>query len=418
MMKIKAVAIDKLILDDKNARKHSERNLAAIKESLSRFGQRKPIAVRGTKVLAGNGTLEAARQLGWTEIQVVEVPDDWDDDTAKAYALADNRTAELADWDDAELAKQLMELEAAGWNIQELGFEQREMELPEPPDEDEVPETPTEAKSNLGQLYKLGNHYLICGDSTDAQTLQTLLQGQLADCIFTDPPYNVAYQGGTKDKLTIQNDAMTEAQFTEFIKAAYEAMFANAKPGCGIYVCHADNAATTFRITFEAAGWMMKQVLIWVKDNFVLSRQDYNWQHEPIIYGWKPGAAHTWHGPFSESTVLEYGPKEISKMTKQELTDFLTKALDYSSIVRVERPRKNAEHPTMKPVALITRLLSNSAKRNDIILDAFGGGGSTMIAAETLGMKAYLCELDPKYCDVIIKRWETFTGLKAELVNG
>ena len=161
----------------------------------------------------------------------------------------------------------------------------------------------------------------------------------------------------------------------------------------------------------------MKQVLIWVKDNFVLSRQDYNWQHEPILYGWKPGAAHPWYGPFNDTTVLEYGPNEIAQMTKEELAAFLTKAINYSTLIRVERPRKNAEHPTMKPVALITRLLSNSAKRDKIILDPFGGGGSTMIAAETLGMKAHLVELDPKYCDVIIKRWEAYTGQRAQLVT-
>lgn len=416
-METVSVSIDSLTLDPRNARRHSERNLRAIQESLSRFGQRKPIVVRGSQVLAGNGTLEAARQLGWTEIRVVEAPADWNEDTAKAYALADNRTAELAEWDEIELGKQLLELERDGWDIEALGFDQRQMEKPEPADEDDIPDTPDEPTSNLGQMWKLGQHRLICGDSTDRKVLETLLEGQLADCIFTDPPYNVAYEGGTKDKLTIQNDAMSEAQFTDFIRRAYEAMYANAKDGCPIYVCHADNAATTFRTTFADAGWMMKQVLIWVKDNFVLSRQDYNWQHEPILYGWKPGAAHPWYGPFNDTTVLEYGPNEIAKMTKEELQAFLTKAINYSTLIRVERPRKNAEHPTMKPVALITRLLSNSAKRGQIILDGFGGGGSTMIAAETLGMKAHLCELDPKYVDVIINRWENYTGQKAELVK-
>lgn len=411
------VRIDSLEQDPTNARKHSDKNLKAIANSLDKFGQRKPIVVKNKRVLAGNGTLEAARSLGWTEIQIVEVPKEWDDETAKAYALADNRSAELAEWDERELGRQLLELEEEGWDIEALGFDYRQVEKPEPVDEDEIPETPEEPTTKVGQLFQLGQHRLLCADSTDPQNLYRLLDGELADCIFTDPPYNVAYQGGTKDKLTIANDAMSEVEFEAFIRKAYHAMYLNAREGCPIYVCHADNAATTFRTTFADAGWMMKQVLIWVKDNFVLSRQDYNWQHEPILYGWKPGAAHPWYGPFNDSTVMEYGPKEIAKMTKEELVDFLTKAINYSSVIRVERPRKNAEHPTMKPVALITRLLSNSAKRGQIVLDSFGGGGSTMIAAETLGMKAYLAELDPKYCDVIINRWENYTGKKARLVT-
>ena len=416
-METQTVPISSLDLDPTNARKHSDKNLKAIAASLEKFGQRKPIVVRNKRVLAGNGTLEAAKQLGWTKIQIVEVPADWDDETAKAYALADNRSAELADWDEAELARQLLELEQEGWDIEALGFEIREAQRPEPVDEDDIPDTPEEPKTQLGQMYQLGNHRLLCGDSTDPENLIRLLDGQLADCIFTDPPYNVAYQGGTKDKLTIANDAMTEVEFTAFMTKAYRAMYLNAREGCPIYVCHADNAATTFRTTFAEAGWMMKQVLIWVKDNFVLSRQDYNWQHEPILYGWKPGAAHPWYGPFNDSTVLEYGPEQIGKMSKEELVDFVSKALAHSTIVRIERPRRNAEHPTMKPVALITRVLGNSAKRGSIILDSFGGGGSTMIAAETLGMKAHLCELDPKYCDVIIERWEKYTGQKAQLVK-
>ena len=227
----------------------------------------------------------------------------------------------------------------------------------------------------------------------------------------------MAYQGGTKDKLTIENDSMSDAQFEAFLLSAYEAMFANTKPGGAIYICHADGSSVAFRSKFIEAGFMLKQILIWVKDNFTLSRQDYNWQHEPIIYGWKPGSAHNWYGPYSDSTVQEFGEKDIAKMNKDKLVEILQNAMKASTVVRVDRPRRNAEHPTMKPVELITRLLSNSAKRGMRILDPFGGSGSTLIAAETLGMKASLVELDPKYCDVIVKRWETLTGQKAELVN-
>ena len=411
------ISIADLSLDPKNARKHSARNLEAIAASLEKFGQRKPIVVHRGVVLAGNGTLEAAKSLGWTEIDVAEVPEDWDNDTAKAYALADNRTAELAEWDESELAKQLLELDEKGWNIEELGFKQREVEKPEPIDQDDVPEAPAEPITKLGNIYQLGNHRLVCGDSTDPSTLSKALDGQLADCIFTDPPYNVAYQGGTKDKLTIQNDSMSEAEFENFLLSAYEAMYANVKEGGAIYVCHADGSSISFRAKFIESGFMLKQILIWVKDNFTLSRQDYNWQHEPIIYGWKPGSAHTWYGPYSDSTVQEFNEKDIAKMTKEQLVSIIEKALQATTVVKVDRPRRNAEHPTMKPIELITRLVANSAKRGMKVLDPFGGSGSTLIAAEALGMSAALVELDPKYCDVIVTRWENLTGLKAELVN-
>jgi DNA modification methylase len=417
-LEIETRPISYLRPDPNNARKHDAKNIDAIAKSLARFGQRKPIVIIGDgTIVAGNGTVEAAKQLGWTEIVCARAPWKWTPEEVKAYALADNRTAELAEWDETELAKQLMELEAHGWDIEEFGFKQREIEKPDAPDEDYIPEIPVEPKTKFGQIYKLNNHFLICGDSTREKTLKKLLQDELADCIFTDPPYNVAYQGGTKDKLTIQNDAMTEHEFNNFIKQAYEAMFANTKAGSAIYVCHSDTASSPFREQFVETGWSLKQVLIWVKDRFVLSRQDYNWQHEPILYGWKPGAAHTWHGPFNDSTVLDYGLKEIEKMTKAELVNLLSAALNVSTVIEVDRPSKNLEHPTMKPIALIIRLLSNSAKKDDIILDPFAGAGSTLIAAETLGMRAYLCELDPKYCDVIVKRWENFTGQTAELVN-
>jgi DNA modification methylase len=252
----------------------------------------------------------------------------------------------------------------------------------------------------------------VVGDSTDPAILAKALDNKLADCIFTDPPYNVAYTGGTSEGLTIQNDAMTELEFESFLLAVYAAMYQNAKAGCPIYVCHADSSGQAFRTTLAGAGWMLKQILIWVKDNFVLSRQDYNWQHEPIIYGWKPGAAHPWYGPFNDSTVLDFATKELETLSKTELVNIIETARSTSTIIREPRPRRNSEHPTMKPVNLITRILSNSANSESLVLDPFGGSGSTLIAAHSLGMKSAIVELDPIYADVICKRWQLLTGVQ------
>jgi DNA modification methylase len=303
-----------------------------------------------------------------------------------------------------------------GWDIAKLGFARRDLPEPRAADENEIPTTPDEPTGKLGNAWKLGRHRLVCGDSTDVATLARALNGKKADVIFTDPPYNVAYQGGTKDKLTIENDAMTDAEFDAFMLNAYQAMYANANEGAAIYVCYADSPAMTFRQTFIEAGFLLKQTLIWVKDNFLLSRQDYNWQHEPILYGWKPGAAHTWYGAFTNSTVQDFDIKDFNKMSKQELVNLLIGSRETATVVREPRPRKNMEHPTMKPISLVTRLVRNSSTHNQIVLDPFGGSGSTLIAAETLGLIGAIVELDPKYCDVIIKRWENFTGLKAELI--
>jgi DNA modification methylase len=418
-MKLETLRIDALKPDPNNARTHDDANLKAIEGSLSQFGQRKPIVISQDNVIvAGNGTVEAAKRLGWTEIEAVRVPADWDAERIKAFALADNRTAELASWDTEILNKQLQELAQAGVEVAEFGFQ-----LPEIPVldietyEDEAPEIPEDPETQLGDIWQLGEHRLVCGDSTKPEVHRAALDGKLADCVFTDPPYNVAYQGGTKDKLTIQNDDMDDAQFDEFLFKFYQAAVENTKEGGPIYVCHADSAGEAFRHNLEKAGWLLKQCLIWVKDSLVLGRQDYNWQHEPILYGWKPGAAHSWYGPFTNTTVVEFSKRDWTKATKDELLEFITSGFETASVIREKRPRRNDIHPTMKPIALVAKMLKNSCVSGNRVLDPFGGSGSTLIACEQLGLKAALIELDPKYCDVIVKRWENLTGQKAEQVN-
>jgi DNA modification methylase len=418
-MHIQNLRIADLTPDPQNARQHDDKNLKAIEGSLREFGQRKPIVITQAGVIvAGNGTVAAAKNLGWETIEAVTVPADWSQAQVKAFALADNRTAELATWNSEVLNKQLDELEQAGFEVADWGFETPEVPILDVETfEDEVPGAPDNPETKLGDTWHLGHHTLVCGDSTDSTVLQLALRSELADCVFTDPPYNVAYEGGTKDKMTIKNDDMGEAQFEKFIMDFYQAALANTKEGGAIYVCHPSKNGNVFRNKFVDSGWLLKQVLVWVKDSLVLSRQDYNWQHEPILYGWKPGAAHCWYGPFTNTTVLELNKTDWSKKSKDELIEFITSGFESSTIIREKRPRRSDLHPTMKPIALVAKMLKNSCLKYDRVLDPFGGSGSTLIACEQLGLKASLIELDPKYCDVIIKRWETLTGLKAELVN-
>ena len=418
-MKIESVNLDVLSYDPSNARKHSEKNLHAIAASLTEFGQRKPIVVTADNVVvAGNGTLEAARSLGWSKIDVVRAPAEWSSEQLKAFALADNRTAELAEWDTKELAKQLDELIDAGFDVSEFGFSTEDTSILEiETTEDEAPEPPAKPVSKVGDVWLLGRHRVVCGDSTDAKVLSAALGGQLADCVMTDPPYNVAYEGGTKDKLTIQNDDMSDEDFDKFLLGFYEAALENTKAGGPIYVFHSDMGGGAFRRQMLDAGWLFKQCLIWAKDSLVLGRQDYNWQHEPILYGWKPGAAHSWYGPFTNTTLIELSKQDFSASTREELLELVEQMFSTSSLVRDKKPHRNALHPTMKPISLVAKLLKNSCVRDDRVLDPFGGSGSTLIACEQLGLRAGLVELDPKYCDVIVKRWEEFTGEKAVLEN-
>lgn len=295
--------------------------------------------------------------------------------------------------------------------------------------EDEVPEITEEVVSVLGDVWKLGRHRLMCGDATDTRQVQHLLLGGLADMVFTDPPYNVDYTGGTG--LKIINDKMSDDKFYRFLFDAHKAMFDSVTPGGAIYVCHSDTEGLNFRKALIDAGWLLKQCIIWVKGSLVMGRQDYQWKHEPILYGWKPGAAHQWNGGRKQTTVIdgtagvtvksdsggfilsfESGLQFISiKIPSYEV--LYSGADDGTTTWRIEKPHKNGEHPTMKPVSLVSRAIANSCKRGGAVLDVFGGSGSTLIACEQLNRTCYMMELDPKYVDVIIKRWQNLTGGQA-----
>jgi site-specific DNA-methyltransferase (adenine-specific) len=291
------------------------------------------------------------------------------------------------------LSLELTELADSGFDITLTGFTQEEMDALKPievteglTDEDAVPEVPEEPVTRLGDVWLLGKHRVMCGDSTSIEALETLCSGQLIDMWLTDPPYNVAYEGKTKDALTIKNDSMGDSEFRQFLRDCYVAADAVMKPGAVFYIWHADSEGYNFRGAANDAGWKVRQCLVWKKQTMVMGRQDYHWKHEPCLYGWKDGAGHLWASDRKQTTILEF-----------------------------DRPSRSGEHPTMKPVALFEYQMLNNTKGGDVVLDSFGGSGTTLIAAEKNGRVARLMELDPKYCDVIVKRWQDFTGKKATL---
>jgi DNA modification methylase len=392
-LQIKKIPVEKLIPYVRNSRTHSDAQVAQIAASIKEFGWTNPILVDGENgIIAGHGRLLAARKLGAKEVPVIELSH-LTESQKRAYVIADNQLAMNAGWDTAMLTLELADLKESEFDLDLIGFDAKELEkLLEPEqvdgltDEDAVPDAPEEPKTKLGDIYQLGNHRLMCGDSTSIADIETLCGGQLVDMWLTDPPYNVAYEGS--NGLKIQNDNMADDQFRQFLRDSYVAADAVMKPGAVFYIWHADLEGYNFRGAAKDAGWAVRQCLIWKKSSLVMGRQDYHWRHEPCLYGWKEGAGHLWASDRKQTTILEF-----------------------------DKPSRNGEHPTMKPVDLFAYQMLNNTKGGDIVLDSFGGSGTTMIAAEKHGRHSRLMELDPKYCDVIVKRWEDFTGKKAVLLT-
>ena len=393
-MKIEQRAVETLIPYINNSRKHSDEQVAQIAASIKEFGWTNPILVDGDNgLIAGHGRLLAARKLGMAKVPVIELAH-LSELQKKALIIADNKLALNSDWDNNLLMIELQELNNEDYDLSVLGFDQDELEAllnPIEPtvgltDEDDVPDVPDKPKTKLGDVYILGNHRLMCGDSCSITDMEKLSNDRKVDMWLTDPPYNVAYEGKTKDALTIQNDSMSNDGFRKFLRDAYVTADTVMKPGAVFYIWHADSEGYNFRGAAFDAGWKVRQCLIWKKSTMVMGRQDYHWKHEPCLYGWKEGAGHLWATDRKQTTILEF-----------------------------DKPSRNGEHPTMKPVALFEYQMLNNTKGGDIILDSFGGSGTTLLAAEKNGRIAYVMELDPKYCDVIVKRWEDFTGKKALL---
>lgn len=386
-MQIVYKKLDEIKPYEKNPR-NNEGAVQYVANSIREFGFKVPIVIdKYGEIVAGHTRYKAAKVLGIETVPCI-IADDLSPKQVKAFRLADNKTGELALWDD-----DLLKIELDGlvddFDMADFGFFDGDIlpeEEPEVVDDDYDPQPPDEPKSKRGDIYQLGRHRLMCGDSTSVTDVEALVNGRKMDLLITDPPYNVNYEGGTGMK--IQNDNMEDEQFRQFLRDAFLTADTVMKPGATFYIWHADSEGYNFRGACHDIGWNVRQCLIWAKNSLVLGRQDYQWKHEPCLYGWKDGAGHNWYSDRKQTTVLEF-----------------------------DRPSRSAEHPTMKPVPLFDYQIKNSSKKGDAVLDLFGGSGTTIVCCEQNGRDAYLMELDPKYVDVIIDRYEKLTGDKAVLLT-
>jgi DNA modification methylase len=394
-LQVQVWAIDRLLPYIRNARTHTDQQVAQVAASIREFGWTNPILVAadGT-IIAGHARLAAARKLKMTEVPVI-VLDHLTEAQRRALVLADNRLALDAGWDEEMLRVELASLQEDGFDLDIVGFTDEELEdlLRDPEgtrdgltDEDSVPDEQATAITVPGDVWVLGDHRLLCGDATSMDAIQTVLAGGLADMVFTDPPYNVDYVGKTAKKLKIGNDALG-GKFYDFLREACTNVLAVTKGA--IYICMSSSELHTLFRAFTDAGGHWSTFVIWAKHHFTLGRSDYQRMYEPILYGWRDGTDHFWCG-----------------------------ARDQGDVWFIKRPMANLEHPTMKPVELVERALRNSSKTRDTILDVFGGSGTTLIACEKSRRQARLIELEPRYCDVTIRRWQEYTGEKALLDGG
>ena len=424
-MEILELRIQDVELDKSNPRITTEEQVELYKKILTRFGMIVPILITSeNKILYDNGKYEAAKQLGMKIIRAVRI-DKLSEDKLRTLRLAELNAQEKGEWDFEKLYDELSKLNEddlflTGFNLaeieKELGTDGDSIEEIE---EIDIPEAREDYYSQAGDIYLLGEHRLMCGDSTNTEDVSKLLDGELADLMITDPPYNINYEGSDGQK--IKNDNMSSNEFYDFLKKFYENAFNVMRDGAGFYIFHADSETKAFRGACEDVGFKISQCLIWVKNGFNLSRQDYNWRHEPCLYGWKLGKEHFFIKDYTQDTVLE-NREGLKKKSKEELLKYileLEEKLKYhSTIIEENKPTKNDIHPTMKPLKLLARLMANSSKKNWRVLDLFGGSGSTLMTAEQLQRKAYLMEYDPKYADVIVKRFASVNQDIRLLRNG
>lgn len=403
-LKIEEIPIDELVPYENNAKKHTREQINAVEASIKEFGFRAPCIVWRNddgrpEVVAGHARITAAKNLGMEKVPCVSC-DDLTDAQRRALTLADNQTTMMTGWDEDLLAYELDTL-SADFDMTDFGFTDEMVGMADVIEakEDEVPDV-IECKAKRGEIWQLGSHRVMCGDATCAEDVQKLAGGGFSELLLTDPPYNVALGQHMipseakqlhrrTDGLVIDNDSWeSDEGFIEFLKSAFDNALKVMSPGSAFYIWHADTQRANFLEACKRSGMEVRECLVWAKNTFTLGRQDYQWQHEPCLYGWKDGASHRWYSDRKQSTVLEF-----------------------------DKPTANADHPTMKPVALMAYLIQNSTRKGETVLDVFGGSGSTLIACEKTGRKCLTMELDPHYCDVIIARWEQETGEEAVLLS-
>lgn len=385
-MDIINIALKDLKPYENNPRKNDDA-VKYVAESIKEFGFKVPIVIdKNNVIVAGHTRYKAAKKLKMSEVPCI-IADDLTDEQIKAFRLADNKVAEKAEWDFDMLNTELDDI--IDLDMELFGFEEALQDDDKEAVEDEFEvELPAEPKSKLGDIYQLGDNRLMCGDSTVLEDVEKLMGGEQADILLTDPPYNVNYEGKTKDKLKIKNDQMGNDNFRQFLTDAFSNADMVMKPGAVFYIWHADREGYNFCGACFDVGWTVRQCLIWNKNSMVMGRQDYQQKHEPCLYGWKEGAGHLWASDRKQTTVINF-----------------------------DKPTRNDMHPTMKPIPLFDYQIKNNTKGGDVVLDLFGGSGTTIMACEQNGRRGYCMEYDPRYVDVIINRWEKFTGEKAVLLN-
>jgi DNA modification methylase len=407
-----------------------------IKRSIEEFGYIEPIIInKDMTIIGGHQRANVLKDLGYNEVECIIV--DLDKTKEKALNIALNKIT--GEWDYTKLSDLLLDLDTENYDLTLTGFDTFEIENMLAPitdgeievieDNFEV-EVPEEPKSKLGDIYQLGNHRLMCGDSTSEEDVAKLMNGEIADLVVTDPPYNVAIgiedieeakiRKRRTDGLLIQNDAMEDEKFYNFLKKAFVNIYNNIKSGGVFYVWYASREVVNFQTALEKAGLTVKQELIWNKNSLVMGRQDYQWKHEPCLYGWKEGEAHYFVDDRTQTTIIEDEKQDFTKMRKEELVKLLEEIYSdkiSTTIIKEKRPSVSDLHPTMKPIKLIARQVKNSSKIGEKVLDLFGGSGSTLITCEQLNRNCYMMEYDPHYVDVIINRWEQYTGEKAIKLN-
>lgn len=417
MLNIEYLSTDELVPYINNAKIHTKEQIEQIKLSISEFGMNDPIGIwsKDNIIVEGHGRLIACKELGIDKVPVIRL-DNLTDEQRKAYTLIHNQTTMSTGFDLDILNEELLSIDI---DMSCFGFdeiEEAEIEVNEDDFNIDNLDNQKEARAKRGEIYKLGKHFLMCGDSTDTDDVKKLMNSNIADLVVTDPPYNVNVSNS--QGMTIENDNMQDEEFKSFLASAFYNISNHLKEGGAFYIWYGDCQDIAFRTSCLENDLLIKECLIWVKNNFTLGRQDYQWRHEPCLYGWKKGAGHYFIDDRKQSTVIE-DKLDLDSLKKEDAINLLKEIFNdgvSTTIIHEDKPLMNDLHPTMKPIKLLARLIKNSSRKGEIVLDLFGGSGSTLITCEQLDRVCYTMEYDPIYVDTIIERYEAFTGNKAILI--